>query len=114
MAVGYLPALVLKMNFRAFCLERETRQLERQYPRLSEFITYMEDTYVGEHAPFQPAVWSVYDRRSDNRSNNWVEGNSLNYFIILLIDIIRCSCCYHYHYMLISHSKSASTIGYWA
>ena len=112
MATGYLPVLLLKQNFRAFAMERATRQLTRQYPQIVDFIQYMEDTYVGEQALFQPLVWSVYGRRSDNRSNNWVEGMSLIYFIIInMNDVIRCSCCHHY-YILISHSKSPSIIGY--
>ena len=75
MATAFLPVNYLRLNFRLFARSRETLQLLRLYPTLATFIQYMEDTYVGERALFKPELWSVFRRRSDNRSNNWVEGN---------------------------------------
>ena len=74
MATGFLPVALLKNNFRAFVACPESRQLKSEHPALVNFIQYLEDTYVGETAPFGPPLWCVYERTMDNRSNNAVEG----------------------------------------
>ncbi|KAK7884709.1 hypothetical protein WMY93_027832 [Mugilogobius chulae] len=73
MAVGYLPLAVMRHNFRLMITSRLTRQLLRAYPQLGDFIQYMERTYVRDNAIFPPAVWNVFARGSDNRTNNRVE-----------------------------------------
>ena len=93
MATGHLPVALLRHNFRAFVVRRQTRRLRRRYPTLGDFIQYMEDVYVGEQALFPPPQWCVYGRRSDNRCNNWVEGKNSDLLLLLL---------------LLSHSKSIS------
>lgn len=74
MSLGYLPLAVMGQNFQRMITSRRTTRLLRAHPRLVEFIHYMEATYVGRNALFPPAIWNVFDRRSDNRTNNRVEG----------------------------------------
>ena len=59
MATGYLPLLVLRLKFRAFCASGETRRQIRHHPAVADFIEYMEHTYIGERALFPPATWCV-------------------------------------------------------
>ena len=87
MATGHLPLALLKLNFRRFVSDAnpESRRLRQRYPALVDFVQYMERTYVGGRALFPPRLWCVYERRSDNRSNNWVEGENLLLLPILLM-----------------------------
>ena len=82
MSIGYLPLAPVWQNFQLFTTGQETRRLLRVYPVLDDFVQYMDNTYTGANATFPPAVWNVHGRASDNRSNNWVEGN-LNVVIII-------------------------------
>ena len=86
MATGYLPLLVLRHKFRAFCASGETSRQIRHHPAVADFIEYMEHTYIGERALFPAATWCVYGWRSDNRSNNAVEGKTFDYSYFC--------CCY--------------------
>ena len=74
MAIGYLPIPLVRMNFRLLVNDRQTVRLRRRFPALTEFIQYMENNYIGEGAQFRTQLWNVFDRTSDNRTNNFVEG----------------------------------------
>jgi hypothetical protein len=72
MAIGYLPIALVRMNFRLHSESRlSTRRLIRQYPTLERFISYMEMNYLDGNFP--PAIWNVYNRDMDTRTNNHVE-----------------------------------------
>ncbi|KAK5854116.1 hypothetical protein PBY51_015213 [Eleginops maclovinus] len=73
MAVGFLPLALMRQNFRIMITSRHTTRLLRAHPALDDFIQYIEQTYVGDNALFPPAVWNVFGRGSDNRTNNRVE-----------------------------------------
>ena len=77
MAFGYLPQLVMRMNFKNLTNERRTRRLINQYPALMDFFAYVRHTYVGQHgheATFPPDVWNVFQRNMNQRTNNHLEG----------------------------------------
>ena len=94
MATGHLPVALLRLNFRAFVQTRESRRLVRRYPPLADFIQYMEDVYVGEQALFPREQWCVFGLRSDCRSNNFVEGNNLDFYYFYPYIIIRARALY--------------------
>ena len=52
--------------------DRSTRRLVNTYHRLNDFLFYVANTYV--QGAFPVAMWNVYDRGHDYRTNNIVEG----------------------------------------
>lgn len=76
MAIGFLPVLLVRQNFQLLRRSRRTRRLERRYPHLVDWLDYVETNYMNSNSLFRPAVWNVYDRDIDTRTNNHVEGSS--------------------------------------
>lgn len=72
LSMGYLPVAVVRQNFQQFCASRGTQRLIRRYPELRDFILYLERNYFDGNFP--PLMWNVYNRNSDTRTNNYVEG----------------------------------------
>ena len=68
MAIGYLPLALVQMNFNLLRAARRTNNLINRYPALMDFFAYVMNTYV--NGTFPPALWSVYDRNMDVRTNN--------------------------------------------
>ena len=76
MAIGYLPVAVVRNNFHLHANDIDTQRLCHRYPQLREFIEYLDRNYVRAVAQFPTAMWNVYDRDIDTRTNNHVEGNN--------------------------------------
>ena len=55
-----------------FCESRSTRKCMRRHHELRTFLRYFRDNYID--GVFEPALWNVYTRDSDTRTNNHVEG----------------------------------------
>jgi hypothetical protein len=72
MSIGHLPVAVLRQNFQTLARSRQTRRLGNRYPSLRDFIAYLDATYI--QGTFPVAMWNVFDRESDCRTNNIVEG----------------------------------------
>ena len=53
-----------------------------RYPEFRDFLHYVRNTYVLPTAIFRPAVWNVYQRNMDNRTNNKVESNYDTFFLL--------------------------------
>ncbi|XP_063062496.1 uncharacterized protein LOC134455401 [Engraulis encrasicolus] len=73
MAVVFLPPAVVRQSFREAAGSEETAGLVGEHPALGDFIRYLEQTYLGEHALFPPHIWNAYGHRQDNTDNNHVE-----------------------------------------
>ena len=71
MAIGYLPVALMQMNFNLLRTDRRTVRLINRYPALMDFFDYVQNTYV--NGTFPPALWNVYDRDMETRTNNVVE-----------------------------------------
>lgn len=74
MAIGFLPLALVRLNFQTYRGTRRIRRLIRRLPAFGDWLDYVEQTYVSRTARFPPAVWNVYDRDIDTRTNNHVEG----------------------------------------
>ena len=72
MALGYIPLAVVRNTFTMFCESRSTRKCMRRHHELRTFLRYFRDNYID--GVFEPALWNVYTRDSDTRTNNHVEG----------------------------------------
>jgi len=70
-AMGYLPIQIVRMNFEALFNSRETRRLIIRYTNLGEYYVYLQINYFNGN--FVPAIWNVYRRRMECRTNNFVE-----------------------------------------
>ena len=71
MALGFLPLPYVRMNFQQLRQSARTLRLVNRYPNLDRFMTYVDNTYMNGHFP--PAMWNVYDRPMETRTNNAVE-----------------------------------------
>jgi hypothetical protein len=78
MSLGYLPTAVVRMIFNLVYNSRSISQLINTVPALRDFITYFQQNYIT--GIFRPALWNVFDRDVDFRTNNHVEG----LFVLLL------------------------------
>lgn len=74
MSMGFLPALLVRHNFALLRSSGRIQRLVNTYPNLDQWLDYVDQTYVNRNALFSPATWNVYDRNSDTRTNNHVEG----------------------------------------
>lgn len=71
MALGYLPLALVQMNFNMLRTSRRTNNLVNRFPSLMDFFAYFRNTYI--HGMFPTALWNVYERNMDLRTNNNVE-----------------------------------------
>ena len=72
MSIGHLPVALVRQNFTLLTRARSTRRLINRYPAIDDFIQYLANTYI--RGTFPIAMWNVFDRRKDCRTNNVVEG----------------------------------------
>ena len=72
MAIGHLPPQLVRANFYTLMGSPEIQQMIGQYPALQDFMEYVARTYIDGLFPIQ--MWNVFNRNSDNRTNNHVEG----------------------------------------
>ncbi|CAL8270939.1 unnamed protein product [Merluccius merluccius] len=73
MALGHLPLPVVQNNFDLLLHHRNTRRTQRDHPELQDFFLYVRNTYVHPGAAFPPAMWNVFQRNMEQRTNNHVE-----------------------------------------
>ena len=73
----YLPLLSVRQSFRDLSQNNYTRLAIRRHPDLRHFINYMNRNYIREESVFPPALWNVFGRNMDNRTNNHVECKNL-------------------------------------
>ena len=73
MAIGHLPTNIVRQNVNLLQTARGTRRLINRYPVMGDFFTYFRNSYLDDQFPI--ALWNVYDRGIDCRTNNIVEGN---------------------------------------
>ena len=71
MAIGYLPLLLVRQNFNILRNANNPRRLVRRFPALNDFHVYVQINYLDGNFP--PTMWNVFERKMDNRSNNFVE-----------------------------------------
>lgn len=71
MALGFLPLVLVRMNFNILITNQRTRRLFLQYPGLREFFGYFRRNYL--EGNFPPRMWNVFRRTMDIRTNNAVE-----------------------------------------
>lgn len=76
MSLGYLPTAVVRMKFNLIFVSRSVARLMVNVPGLRDFIDYFNMNYI--NGIFPPALWNVYDRDVDFRTNNHVEGLLVN------------------------------------
>jgi hypothetical protein len=76
MAIGYLPLFLIRQNFNIHRNVNSTRRLARHFPALNDF-SIMNSAIILD-GNFSPAMWNVFERDMDNRSNNFVESKYLN------------------------------------
>ena len=74
MSMGFLPVQIVRHNFALMSASRQFRRLVLQYPDLTRFMAYVDNTYI--RGRFPPTMWNVYDRTRQTRTNNYVEGNN--------------------------------------
>ncbi|CAH1797780.1 unnamed protein product [Owenia fusiformis] len=79
MAIGFLPVNIVRNNFLLLLESQETRGLVRMYPRLHDWLTYVDHNYIRGPPQMLPAarqsllMWNVWDRDMSERTNNVVE-----------------------------------------
>ena len=71
MALGFLPLMLVRINYNQLRNSRRTLRLVRRYPNLEEFFTYFENNYL--HGNFPLRLWNVFNRPMEFRTNNMVE-----------------------------------------
>jgi hypothetical protein len=74
MAIGFLPLLLVRQNFVLLRNSRQTRRLIGRFPKLDDWLDYVQTTYVNVNSPFPPSSWNVFNRDCYTRTNNHVEG----------------------------------------
>lgn len=74
MSIGYLPLALVRNNFRLLVTNGEMLRLRARYHGMGQFIDYVRRNYVEDGCQFPPQLWNVFERTSDNRTNNFVEG----------------------------------------
>lgn len=79
MSLGFLPTMLVMQNFTLLRSGRRVQRMMNTYPALVQWLDYVDVTYVKRNSLFPPPTWNVFDRRSDTRTNNHVEGEF--YFI---------------------------------
>lgn len=71
MALGYLPLSFVKIQFNN--LRARKTQLLNQFPALEQFFGYVERNWIRSSSANPPAIWNVFGRPMDRRTNNSVE-----------------------------------------
>jgi len=74
MAIGFLPVLLIRKNFTMLRNGRRSQRVLRRFLELDDWLDYVQSTYINGNSPFPPAVWNVFNRNSNTRTNNHVEG----------------------------------------
>ena len=74
MAIACFPSLLVRNSFQQFLQQNLTRLFCRRYPELQNLLQYFTRNYL--NGQFRIAIWNVYDRDMDNRTNNHVECRS--------------------------------------
>jgi hypothetical protein len=82
MALGHLPLAFVRQNFRMLVERNSTRHLINRFPALQDFLDYVERNYLDGNFP--PALWNVFNRDSDTRTNNHIEGRPMCTIIVKL------------------------------
>jgi hypothetical protein len=102
MAIGYLPLALVRQNFHTYVGSGLVTRCLQRYPQLQRFIQYMDANYVSANALFPPKIWNVFQRTSDTRTNNFVEGKlalifkvALAYFLQKSYFIRHVFSCYY-------------------
>lgn len=80
MSIGFLPSLLVRQNFGLLRTSARVQRLVITYPRLDNWLDYIDMIYVNRNALFPPTTWNVYDRSSYTRTNNHVEGELVQKF----------------------------------
>jgi len=57
------------------------------YPTLMQWLDYVDVTDVKRNSLFPPPTWNAFDRNSDTRTNNHLEGELFVIFLTLLISV---------------------------
>jgi len=83
MTLGYLPLALVHIDFCLKFTSNTVRRLTRQFPVITQFITYFQCNYT--NGVFQPKLWNVYERDVDFRTNNHVEVTKNNSFSLTAI-----------------------------
>lgn len=71
MALGFLPLLLLRVNYNNHRNSPRTRRLIGRFPALLNFFRYFENNYLNGNFP--PQMWNVFTRPMEFRTNNSVE-----------------------------------------
>ena len=72
MSVGFLSPLLVRMNFLNLRNRNRTARLIARFPALGDFFDYVEQNYI-DGINFPIAIWNVYARPIEFRTNNYVE-----------------------------------------
>ncbi|KAL8621655.1 hypothetical protein ACOMHN_024626 [Nucella lapillus] len=78
MSLGHLPLALVQINFNILCNAQTTRRLVNDFPGLRDLINYVRNTYMNPQGSFLPAVWNVYGRRMEQRTNNNAERHAIH------------------------------------
>lgn len=73
MALGFLPTAVVRQTLHQFMTTNRVTRLIRTLPGFGTWLTYVRQIYVNQGATFPVAIWNVFDRTIDTRTNNTVE-----------------------------------------
>lgn len=71
MALGFLPLLILRINFDNLVASPRTLQLFHRIPALRELFEYFRRNYLDGNFP--PNTWNVFTRPMNIRTNNTIE-----------------------------------------
>ena len=72
MSIGFLPPLLVRMNFLNLRNRNRTVRLIARFPALGDFYDYVEKNYI-DSTNFPIAMWNVYGRPMEFHTNNYVE-----------------------------------------
>lgn len=87
MAIGFLPTLLVRQNFTLLRNSRQTQRLLQRFPQLDDWLEYVQSTYISNNAPFPPTVWNIYNRDSNTRTNNHLEGKNFEFYWCYLVPL---------------------------
>ena len=66
-----MPINEVRAAFNALENAPSTQRAVQAHPALRDFLAYFENNYI--NGPFPIALWNVYHRNMDTRTNNRVE-----------------------------------------
>lgn len=81
MAISFLPPSLVRHNFNMFTTSRHIISLVQRFPSFQIWLDYVKSTYVAINAVFPTAMWNVFNRNINTRTNNHLEGKEINYLI---------------------------------